>query len=157
MIADSPYRVDRLILPALVGAAAGAAAALVMLAVIRLAGEEALSRYLAAVRSTLSAPTGAPAAWGAHLVVGALAGLLYAVSQKSAPTRGLLAVGLFYGFLIWVVGGLLAAVFAGETLRAAVRTWGYLAACLGYGVTLAMTAMIWQWWRPAAAGAGPRD
>src|SRR5262249_61126828 len=39
-----------------------------------------------------------------YLGLGALLGALYAVSQYRAPARALVAVGVFYGFVIWVGG-----------------------------------------------------
>jgi hypothetical protein len=97
-----------------------------------------VGRALPGVNSSSSAMAGT----AVMLAVGALLGLIYAASQQRIASRGLLCVGLFYGFLIWVLGSVLVGVFYGETLRASLRSWPWLVACLTYGLWLAAVALI---------------
>ncbi len=148
MIADSDYQVSDLVLAPGKGALFGLAASGVMLAVVfmlqPLTGR-GLEQVLGQVGGLLL-PQGAPGAVAAglvvHLVIGMVCGVLYALAQQRAPERYLLAVGVFYGLLIWVVGSLLLLVFS-EALRPVFRSLGWLVCCLAYGASLAGLA-AWQ-------------
>ena len=77
-----------------------------------------------------------------HLSLGALFGILYAACQQDIPIRGLIAVGVFYGFVLWIAGRFLVGPFIGEALRMTVRSWPWLLACLLYGLCLTAAA-VW--------------
>jgi len=84
-----------------------------------------------------------------HGLLGAIFGLLYALCQQRVPARGLITVGLFYGFFLWVGGSLIIGVFLSESLRALVRSWPWFGACLGFGLCLATSAIWVERHRPA--------
>jgi hypothetical protein len=101
-----------------------------------------------------------PAAAGlaAHGLLGAVCGALYAVCQLRTRPGGLVAVGLFYGFVLWVVGGLVIGPLAGPGLKHAIRSWPWLVASLVYGLGLGMAAIWAQIGRPpVSADAVPAD
>lgn len=75
-------------------------------------------------------------------ILGALFGLLYAGCQQRIPARGIIGVSVFYGFMLWVVGSLLISSLFGQTIRATVRSWTWLLACLIYGLCLAAAAIL---------------
>lgn len=148
VIADSDYQVSDLVLTPGKGALFGLAGSVVMLAVVFLLQPltgRGLEQVLGQVGGLLL-PQGTPGAVAAglvvHLAIGMFCGLLYALAQQRAPERYLLAVGVFYGLLIWVVGSLLLLVFS-EALRPAFRSLGWLVCCLAYGASLAGLA-AWQ-------------
>lgn len=146
MIADSPYRTSEPLLAPGEGALAGAVASLCMLPALSLlhppAGlstsdlllrvGQATVPYAAALGSTATLLT----AGAVHVLVGALLGVLFAVSQDRAPLRTLLAVGVFYGVVIWVAGRLIAALVFGPGLRAVLHSSSWLLVCVLYGLLL---------------------
>lgn len=168
MIADSPYRADEPALTPGEGALAGVVASLLMLlAILLLQPISGLSvTDLLARVARVSLPSGATARFGSmplaggavYIVVGAMLGVLYAVSQDRAPVRGLVAVGVFYGFVIWAVGRLVTAWLFGSFFRAAFHSYAWLLACLVYGTVLAAFA-VWVEHRrpPVSARAVPVD
>ena len=81
---------------------------------------------------------------GIHLFVGSLLGLLYAVCQQGAPVRGLGAVGIFYGFFIWIVSSVLIRFFLDSALHGFVHHWVWVSAHLVYGLCLAGVAGLKQ-------------
>ena len=150
MVADAPYDVRGLVLTPLAGMLSGLAGTGWMLAIVAalhsvsgVQGVQVLAQVghvLPGVKSSSAVLAGA----ALMLAVGALLGLIYAASQQHIPSHALICVGLFYGFLIWAVGSLLVGVFYGETLRASLRSWPWLVACLTYGLWLATVALITQ-------------
>lgn len=75
---------------------------------------------------------------------GVVAGLMYALCQQRAPLHGLAAVGLFYGFFLWLIFGVVLGRFifdpdTAQELHSRHWLWGGLA----YGATLAAGAIIW--------------
>jgi apolipoprotein N-acyltransferase len=93
-----------------------------------------------------------------HLGLGALLGLLYAASQRRAPVRGLAAVGVFFGFLLWVISG----PILGWLLRAPAtrdfRSLAWAVACVTFGVFLSLVTWIVEARRPAGGAAVvPKD
>jgi hypothetical protein len=68
--------------------------------------------------------------------------LLYAVCQQRIPVRGLIAVGIFYGFILWIVGSLIIGMLLSRELRVVLRSWTWLGACVLYGLGLAGAA-VW--------------
>ena len=92
------------------------------------------------------------------LLVGALLGLLFAVSQQQRiPRRGQLAVGIWYGILIWFVARLLAHPLLSDTVYRAVRSWPWLVGCLTFGISLALATIVYGKQRPGSAGTVVRD
>lgn len=86
----------------------------------------------------------------AHLLFGALFGLLYACCQQRAPVTGIIGVGIFYGVMLWAVGGVAINVVASEYLGQ-FRSWPWLVATVVYGLTLAASSAWVTWNRSAAA------
>jgi len=147
MISDSPYASGDLVLKPGFGAAAGIVGALLMLALLQIfypVSQLSLGSALAGIGSVVTPAGGATiAGLILHLVVAGLLGLLYALSQRRIPYRGLIGVGLLFGFVVWVISSLIIGRFLDESLRAVLRSWPWLLAHLGYGLTLAAVA-IWR-------------
>lgn len=147
MIADSPYRAGDPALPPGKGAAAGIVASLLMLLVMLLLHPRSglsVNDLLIRIAQTMLPgvmgwrPSPMVIAGGTiYGLVGALLGVLYAVSQDRAPARALVAVGVFYGFVIWVGSRVMTAWLFGSVFRAALHSYAWLLACLFYGVLLA--------------------
>lgn len=161
MITDSPYDFRDLPLTPSVGAGAGMVAAGIMLGVmfllqplsgVRLAsllsqiGHLLLLGRLGDSSAMLTPMLGA----GFHFFFGMSFGLLYAACQQTAPARGLIAVGLFYGLLLWIFGGVIVASILDSSLRTLMRNWSWLIAHEAYGLSLAGAA-IWSQRRMARA------
>jgi len=149
MISDSPYDSAELVLAPWQGMAAAAAGGWLMLALLQLVGPAApLSPAdLLGQIGALVTPAGAAAdvrlaaGLALHLAVAVALGLLYALSQRLIPDRGLIGVGLLFGFVVWVVGSVILGRFWPEPLGAALRSWPWLAAHLAFGLTLAAVAV----------------
>ncbi len=159
MISDSPYQQRTLVLSPRAGIAAGIFGSGVMLVVILLLGpvsglplEKALLLMGGALGPRAGGSPGDAPFWGVglglHLALGALFGLLYALCQLRAPARGLIGVGLFYGFLLWIIGSLVLRLGFSGPLRAMGHSWVWLVACLVYGLVLAL-ASLWAESRPS--------
>jgi hypothetical protein len=152
VVTDSPYRTSAPILTPGGGALAGVAASLLMLLVVSLShppsaptARDLLIRFGSAVVPPARAGGEGVLLFTAgvlHLAIGAILGLLYGVSQHHAGTRGLIAVGVFYGFVIWIAGRLFSWWFFRPTLHGVLRSSSWLLACLCYGLFLAGCA-IW--------------
>jgi hypothetical protein len=169
MIADSPYESGDLVLSPMAGVAAGLIGAAAMLAVV--AGLEPVSGHsLSVLLSEISslilpAPRGAGVttltlmfAFGMHGALGAMYGLLYAICQQRASARGLMAVGIFYGVVLWILHALLTRVTLGDAPPSVIRSWTWFLANLAFGSCLAATATWVESRRAAEAGpALPRD
>jgi hypothetical protein len=154
MISDSPYHVDRSMLTPRAGMATGLIAAMVMIILIALLqpvsglgwvetlmkiGRVFLPLSAYPIEDRIVALIGL----SFHFFLGALLGLFYAVCQQRIPARGLIIVGVFYGFVIWVVGRLFISPLFGADLLKPFRSWPWLLACLFYGLCLAVGA-IWS-------------
>jgi hypothetical protein len=162
MVSDSPYTAGALVLPPRAGIAGGVVGALAMLALIAVLQPISpieLTDMLTQIGGVflpipMLSAMAIPPWWTGlmlHVVLGALFGLLYAACQQRTPTHGLISVGLFYGFVLWLVGSLLAGSLLGTTLRDTIRSWPWLFACLLYGLCLAATAI----WVESRRAAGP--
>ena len=160
MIADSPYRTSEPLLTPGQGALAGAAASLLMLPALSflhaLGGPSATDLLARIAQATI--PLGAAlvpgsmiAAAAVFALTGALLGMLYAVSQDRAPEGTLLAVGLFYGIVIWAGSRVITVWIFGSVFRTALHGYTWFLACLLYGVLLGGYAAWVQRRRPAAA------
>ena len=115
-------------------------------------GEAVLPRGLVARSDVSVAASGV-----LYAVVGAVLGLLYAVSQDRVPARGLIAVGVFYGIVIWVVSRVLTAWLFGPTLRTALHSYPWFLACVCFGVVLAGCAAWADRRRPESVAVVPID
>ena len=77
------------------------------------------------------------------LVVAALLGTLYATSQRRVPVRGLMGVGVLFGFVTGVVSSLVVGWLGNQALRGALRSWPWILASLFYGAAVASFA-VWR-------------
>ncbi len=160
MIADSPYHTSEPLLSPGEGALAGAAASLVMFAALSLlhplGGPSATDLLVRIAQATIphgtaAAPGSMFAASAVYVLTGALLGVLYAVSQDRAPGRTLVAVGFFYGIVIWAGSRVITAWIFGSVFRTALHSYTWFLACVLYGVLLGGCAAWVQRRRPAAA------
>ena len=159
MISDSPYAQDELILSPAAGAAAGIAASIAMLLLLfglspfsGLSVPDALGR----IGGALSGGAGTSATrvllgGMLHLTVGAVCGLLYAVSQRRLPGPTLIGVGAFYGLAIWVASRVFGWFFFAPPLRQMVRSRAWFLAMLLYGLCLS----VWAVWAESHRAAVP--
>lgn len=149
MISDSPYESAELVLTPWQGIAAAAGGGVLMLLLLQLLALVTAPSLADLLRQigALVAPAGAAAdvrlAAGAllHLVVAMVLGLLYALSQRLIPDRGLIGVGLLFGFVTWVVGSVILGRLLPGPLEAALRSWPWLAAHLVFGLALGTVAV----------------
>ncbi len=149
MISDSPYRSGDLMLKPLEGLLAGMGGALLMLALLQVFNPVshmppglALTRIgLVAVPADATSEALMAMGLALHLAVAGLLGLLYALSQRRIPDRGLIGVGLLFGFVIWAVGSLIIGRFLEPAVREVLRSWPWLLAHLLYGLTLTAAAI----------------
>jgi hypothetical protein len=167
VIADSPYRTSEPLLTPREGALVGAVASLSMLPALSLlhplagpSGTDLLVRIGQAIlRQGDAAGSGSTlvAAGGVHALIGALLGILYAVSQDRAPARTLIAVGLFYGVVVWAGSRVITAWVFGPVFRTALHAYTWLLACALYGVLLGGYAAFVERRRPRDARVVPVD
>ena len=94
---------------------------------------------------------------GVYIVLGGIFGLLYALSEQRGSRRELVFVGLFYGFLLWILCGVVASSFMSEVVRSALRSMPFLFACLIYGLWLSLLAVWSEHVRPVMANSTPKD
>jgi hypothetical protein len=147
MIADSTYDVGELVGRPRAGLAAGLAAAVLMLAVlVGLQRPEAAILWLRDVGSMiLPASARTPvslvlAGLFLHLAVGGVSGALYAACQQRAPVGGLIVVGAFYGFVLWLGGDIILIRWLGVGPRL-LQTWPGVLTMIAYGLVLAVWAI----------------
>ncbi len=156
MIADAPYESRTHPLSPGLGALAGLAAAIIMLLpglALRTGGFDPQAFLLATGRVLV----GTEGSWRAVAFAGSLAvallgmvgGVLYATSQRAAPLRGLVAVGAFYGLMLWIVARLLVGRMLGGAVHDMMRGWGFLVASEAYALCLAAAAAFRSVRRPA--------
>lgn len=79
--------------------------------------------------------------------VGAVLGLLHAVSQVRIPFASLLGVGAFYGVFLWALSAL-TTWLAGSALRAVVHSFPWFAGCVTFGAGLGLLAALAGLLRP---------
>lgn len=159
MISDSPYDSADLVLAPGQGIAAGVAGGAAMLVGLLLLypvaqlSPDGVLRHIGVLAAPAGAAAGTRLAVGLvlHLTVAGILGLLYALSQRLIPDRGLVGVGLLFGFVIWVVGSVIFGRLLPVQLGAMLRSWPWLMAHLVFGLTLAAVA-IWQAGRRRKAG-----
>lgn len=146
MISDSPYEAGELALKPAAGIAAGILGGLVMLAIVQILGPISgigIGDVLGAIGMALM-PGSQVVLVGMmlHLVTASVLGLMYSTSQQRIPASGLVGVGVMFGLVVWVFGGLVAGWLMGEGVREVLRSWSWLVACLGFGLTLAGMAVL---------------
>jgi len=147
MIADSTYDVGELVGRPRAGLGAGFLAAVVVLAVLaglgRMDAAIAWLRDVGGVIVPASARTPATllsTGLALHFAVGGVFGALYAACQQRASRGGLIAVGIFYGFVLWLGGDLILARWLRIGPRL-LQTWTGTGAIVAYGLTLSVWAM----------------
>jgi hypothetical protein len=163
MISDSPYNVGTRVLSPIAGLTTGFIATMVMLGL--LAALQSVSGFRLTVALTdlarifspgLNSPTTnftlILVGWGPLAIIGTLLGLLYAMCQQHIPVSGLFGVGLFYGFVLWVLSKLTIGLFFHQIAQSSVSGWLWLLAWLLYGLCLAV-ASVWFQLRPSAKSA----
>jgi hypothetical protein len=147
VVFDSAYDAGELIGRPGAGAVAGAAAAVLMLALLAgLHGQDSVRAWVDDAGKVLlpaslrNATSLAIVGSVVHLAVGGLIGALYAACQQRTSTSGVFVVGAFYGFMVWLVGYLvLVRLFhIGPRL---LPTWSGLLVMLAYGLVLAAWAV----------------
>ncbi len=156
MISDSPYSSEGFVLKPLLGLLVGMVAALLMFPVLfvlqPISGLQ-LNDVLADAGTVVLSGTAEPqslkiAGVVLHIFVGGLFGLLYALSQMRAPTKGLIGVGISYGVVLWVLGSLFTHWFYREALNGVIHTWAWLLASIVYGLLLSLVAVWAEHRRP---------
>ncbi len=166
MVTDSPYDATDYALRPAAGLVAGLLGAGVMLLPLALSGTQGsgvLHDVLISagdggnrvLRLTGAAPAPVVSGSAVHAALGAMLGLLYAVCQVRRPVSGLIAVGVSYGFTIWIFSGLVASAL-GHDVWGTVRSWPWLVACVTYGVSLALAA-AWSQAQHKAMAVVPLD
>lgn len=150
LIADSPYRTSEPLLTPGEGALAGAVASLCMLPALSvlypLSGLSVTDLLVRIGQTTVPHATALGsglmllAAGAVHTLTGATLGVLYAVCQDRAPARTLVAVGLFYGGVVWVSSRVITGWLFGPVFRTTLHSFAWLLACLLYGVLLGACA-----------------
>lgn len=168
MVSDSPYKVDHLALSPLTGVITGILGAFLMLGVVGLMQpysglsiEAVLAQFGTLVLpkrfEQISLTSLMSIALGVHILIRALLSLLYAVCQQRIPARGLIAVGIFYGFILWVTSGVILGAAIGPGWRQSARSWTWLMANVVFGLCLATTSIVAQIIRPAEVMIVPKD
>jgi hypothetical protein len=167
LLSDSPYQTNEPVLSPGGGMVAGVTGSLLMLVVISLlrpfsglSAVDLLIRLGQPVIPHVVAPRSEAFVFANGILfacIGAGFGVLYAVSQDRIPVSGLMAVGLFYGIVIWVVSRVLTPLLLGSSLRPALHSYPWFLACLVYGLCLALFAIWVDSRRPKSAAATPID
>ena len=159
MIADSPYQSGELVLHPIAGLVGGIIGAGWMIVFISLTGSLVHVNGLDVSNATgmVGWTSSAVIVGGLCIVLGGIFGLLYALCEQRGSRRELVFVGLFYGFLLWILGGVVASSFMSEVARLTLRSVSFLFACLIYGLWLALLAIWSEHVRPAVANSIPKD
>jgi TRAP-type C4-dicarboxylate transport system permease large subunit len=146
MIADSPYEARELVLTPKMGLVAGFLAAILMLIFIYLVQPISgftLRNVLTQIGDVLL-PNFDTLGIYYQLLSGVffnvLLGILYSLSQQTIPRRGLIFVGLFYGFILWLIIGIIVGWMTGDEARGVFHSWLWLLSCFLYGFCLASVA-----------------
>lgn len=158
MITDSPYESGSLVLKPLEGILAGLTGALAMMGAMFLLHSYSLNGFIGTLTRFGAFIPGAGVGGGALLLLfgGGVMGLLYALCEQRIPTRGLIGDGLFYGFFLWVLFGLILGAFGGEPVRSLMRTWVFLIELLVFGLSLSIFSLVVKKYRSASSTL-PRD
>ncbi len=152
MICDTPYQSGEQVVGVVSGAVAGAVGGGIMLMVLTIVSGGSLEALLAKLARpfTLAGAEATTLVWtgaATFCFLGALFGLLHAVSQLSVSSRSVVFVGLFYGFFLWLILGVVIGGLAGGMFKT-VRSFPFLVAFVLYGGLLGAVAAFSQWRRP---------
>lgn len=148
MIADSDYDAGELICRPSTGLIAGPAAAIFMLVIVAvLQRPEGTSLWLRDVgRVILPASIRTPVSLlvaGAclHIGLGGVFGVLYMACQQRVAAAGMIVVGAFYGFVLWLASDLIVFRWLGAG-SGLLPTGAGVLMMIVFGVTLASCAML---------------
>lgn len=114
-----------------------------MLTPIQGAAAGALAGLAGGAVTSLASTWSGGSAWLLTVGFGAAAGILYAMSLRRISAASVLAVGAFYGLVLWIAGGLLWGWVAGAPARDVVRSAAGIGGYLVYGFVMAVYA-IWK-------------
>lgn len=166
MIADSPYTFDQSALGRFAGSLVGLVAGGLMLSIVGLLQEASgitpkellvtIGSAMVPNEASLSQTTLAVVGGFAHGCIAVALGILYSSSQERAPVRGLIAVGFFFGIMLWVLLGSLGEVLSDQPTET-LRTWPWLIANLAFGLCLAVASVAAKRWRRADSNKLPLD
>ena len=81
-----------------------------------------------------------PAPWVPYLVTTIL-GALYGACQLRVPTRGIVAVGVFYGIFLWILTNLFG-VLLFPAGAAVVRSWPGFFTYISFSLSLAVCSLV---------------
>ena len=160
MISDSPYRTGEPAITPAKGVLAGLVGAGFSLGVIALlqslTGTTVYAVLSMGVAGRYSPEISLLIRAAFVMFVGMICGLLYAICEQRGPRGALLFVGLFYGFLLWILGAVITGSFLSEAARTVLRSLSVLSACLVYGIWLSLVA-VWSGRKNATGAVVPRD
>lgn len=168
MLTDSEYDFNDLTLSPLTGLISAIVGAFLMLSIVLLLQnfsgislESVLNQYATLILpkrfEQLEPTTLMTIGLIVHLVIRGLIGVLYSLSLQKVPTKGYIAIGIFFGFFIWILGSVIPSWFLGEQWRIVSRSWTWLLANIVFGMTLAITAIIVDKLSPVEAVVVPKD
>ena len=160
MISDSPYRTGSLVLTPASGALAGLFGVAWMLLVIRCLESFTNVTVVGILQlfghSTKTNTIGLIIPIILFCTLGVCFGILYALCEQYNPIGMLIAVGIFYGFMLWVLNTVIIGMFLSEAARSLLRSWSFLLACLVYGFWLSLVAG-WSARKKPIMATGPKD
>ena len=88
--------------------------------------------------------------------VDGILGVLYALSAQNGPKHAMIAVGLYYGFFLWILWNIIAGVLLDSAARSMLHSWSFLLASLVFGLWLAVVALFSAKYKPYSRYA-PKD
>ena len=158
MITDAPYAASSLILKPLEGIFAGIVSVLGMIGVMCVLQSfyDGGPTGILVKFGELIPGAGVEGGVFLFLLGGSVFGVLYALCEQRIPTKGLIGNGLFYGFFIWVLIGIILAAFLGEEWRSTLRAWPFLVELLVFGLCLSLFSIVAMKFR-SGGSALPRD
>jgi len=152
VLADTSYQTDVLVLSPRSGFVVGLGGSILAVAVVALlrgathihtgAALEGLARTFLPATGSLHRSTLFALGLTLHATVGGVFGLLYALCQQRVPVRGLVVVGIFYGFFLWVVARIVSTWVDDRASRAMIRSWPWLLGSLAFSLSLALAAVL---------------
>ena len=73
--------------------------------------------------------------------VDGILGLLYALCAQNGPKHAMIAVGLYYGFFLWILWNIIGGVLLDSAAWSILHSWSFLLASLVFGLWLAVVAL----------------
>lgn len=159
MVTDSPYESGALILKPMEGILAGMVGSLAMIGVMFIWQSNSpggFTETLSKLGGFIVPGAGVVEGVLVLLVGGGVFGILYALCEQRIPAKGLIGDGLFYGFFLWVLTGLILGAFLGEDARSIFRTWAFFVELLAFGLCLSLFSLAAKKFR-SGGSALPRD